>query len=81
MVVRNLGLDEDEVRAMFKKACYVHNKEAAVAAEQAGRPMEEIVVLRDMCIKAFCCFWVVVPFLAIRAKIMLTLFIFSTLRT
>jgi hypothetical protein len=93
MVVRNLGLDEDEVRAMFKKtngchikyhvlqACYVQNKEAAVAAEQAGRPMEEIVVLRDMCIKAFCCFWVVVPFLAIRAKIMLTLFIFSTLRT
>jgi hypothetical protein len=58
MVVRNLGLDEDEVRAMFKKACYVHNKEAAVAAEQAGRPMEEIVVLRDRCIKAFLLFLV-----------------------
>jgi hypothetical protein len=55
LVVRNLGIDEDEVHAMFSKtsgchikyhvlqATYVQNKEAAVAAADAGRPMEEIV--------------------------------------
>jgi hypothetical protein len=55
LVVRNLGIDEDEVHAMFSKtsgchikyhvlqATYVQNKEAVVAAADAGRPMEEIV--------------------------------------
>jgi hypothetical protein len=36
----------------------VQNKEAAVAAEKVGRPMGEIVVLRDRCIKAFLLFLV-----------------------
>lgn len=70
MVVRNLGLDEDDVAAMFKKtngchikyhvlqACYVQNMEAAEVALNAGRPMEEIAVLRDRCIKAFLLFLV-----------------------
>jgi hypothetical protein len=69
-VQRNLGLDEDIVQKCFNvtnrchikyhelHVVYVQSKEAAVAAANAERPMEEIIVLKERCIKAFLLFLV-----------------------
>jgi hypothetical protein len=70
LVQRNLGLDEDIVQKCFNvtNGChikyhelhvvYVQNKEAVVAATNAERPMEEIIVLKERCIKTFLLFLV-----------------------
>jgi hypothetical protein len=56
MVVRNLGIDGDEVREMFKKTNGCHIKYHVLQATYVRN--KEIVVLRDMCIKAFLLFLV-----------------------
>jgi hypothetical protein len=93
LLMRHLGVQEEIIQRNFDatngchikyhelQAVYMQNKDAAVAAEIEGRPMEEIVVLRERCIKAFCCFWCVVPFSAIRARIIVMLSICNILRT
>jgi hypothetical protein len=70
LLKRHLGIEEDIIQRNFTdtNGChikyhelhvmYVQNKDAAVEAQEAGRPMEEIVVLRERCIKSFLLFLV-----------------------
>jgi hypothetical protein len=65
LLKRHLGVEEDIIQHNFDKtrgrhikynqlqAVYVQNKDAALAAEKENKPMEEIVVYRERCIKAF----------------------------
>ncbi|KAK2401798.1 protein MAIN-LIKE [Trifolium repens] len=64
LLKRQLDIEEDIILHNFDKtkgchikynqlqAVYVQNKDAALAAEEEGKPMEEIVVYRERCIKA-----------------------------